>query len=412
VAVDVGGFKEEMALEWPAMLDVDELVTKGWRPNPFRQFLLKVHSRCNLSCDYCYMYTLADQSWRFRPPRMSPSLLTLTARRIAEHARVHKLDSVRVILHGGEPLLAGRSYLADAVRLLRQTLEPVVRLYVNLQTNGIFLDESFLEMFRSLGVRVGVSLDGDEGAHNRHRRHAGGTGSYAAVCQALHLLMRPENREVYSGLLCTIDLRNDPITVYGGMLEFNPPAMDFLLPHGTWSAPPPDRDGDQKHVPYADWLIAVFDRWYGSPHRETRIRLFEEIIHLLLGGASQSEAVGLTPTSLVVIETDGTIEQTDTLKVAYMSAPATGLHITRDSFDAALRLPSIAARQLGLDALADDCTACSLRRVCGGGLYPHRYRLGSGFRNPSVYCPDLFRLIDHIRQRILADLRARMGTAR
>ncbi|MGH8905189.1 MAG: FxsB family cyclophane-forming radical SAM/SPASM peptide maturase [Egibacteraceae bacterium] len=409
---EIGSPQRGAQLEWPALLDVDELIAGGWRPTPFRQFLLKVHSRCNLSCDYCYMYTMADQSWRRRPLTMEPSLVVWTARRIAEHARTHDLDAVRVILHGGEPLLAGRAYLAAAVSCLRQTLEPLVRVHVGLQTNGILLDADFLRMFRSLGVRVGVSLDGDRGAHDRHRRYTSGFGSHAAVCEALRLLMRPEHREVYSGLLCTIDLRNDPITVYEAMLGFDPPAVDFLLPHGTWSAPPPDRDHDPTHAPYAEWLIAVFDRWYGSSQQETRVRLFEEIIHLLLGGESRFEAVGLTPTSLVVVETDGSIEQGDSLKAAYDGAPMTGLHVARDPFDAALRLPSIAARQLGLDALADDCTACPLRRVCGGGLYPHRYRSGSGFRNPSVYCPDLFRLISHIRECVIADLHARKGTAR
>jgi uncharacterized protein len=28
------------------------------------EFIVKVHSRCDLSCDYCYMYEMADQSWR------------------------------------------------------------------------------------------------------------------------------------------------------------------------------------------------------------------------------------------------------------------------------------------------------------------------------------------------------------
>jgi uncharacterized protein len=42
--------------------------------------------------------------------------------------------------------------------------------------------------------------------------------------------------------------------------------------------------------------------------------------------------------------------------------------------------------------------------ICGGGLYPHRYRDGEGFRHPSVYCPDLLRLITHVRNRVLADL--------
>jgi uncharacterized protein len=42
--------------------------------------------------------------------------------------------------------------------------------------------------------------------------------------------------------------------------------------------------------------------------------------------------------------------------------------------------------------------------TCGGGLYPHRYRSGSGFRHPSVYCADLMRLITHVRDRVGADL--------
>ncbi|MGH3248417.1 MAG: aKG-HExxH-type peptide beta-hydroxylase, partial [Trebonia sp.] len=34
---------------------------------------------------------------------------------------------------------------------------------------------------------------------------------------------------------------------------------------------------------------------------------------------------------------------------------------------------------------------------CGGGLYAHRYRTGSGFDNPSVYCGDLEKIISHVR---------------
>jgi uncharacterized protein len=76
-----------------------------------------------------------------------------------------------------------------------------------------------------------------------------------------------------------------------------------------------------------------------------------------------------------------------------------------------LLLPSIAARQLGLAALDETCNGCAVRRICGGGLYAHRYRPGTGFRNPSVYCPDLFRLIGHIRQRIRQDLETAVGAA-
>ncbi|MFM9559368.1 FxsB family radical SAM/SPASM domain protein, partial [Streptomyces caniscabiei] len=46
------------------------------------------------------------------------------------------------------------------------------------------------------------------------------------------------------------------------------------------------------------------------------------------------------------------------------------------------------------------CRACPLVRICGGGHYAHRYRPGSGFRNPSVYCADLDVLIRHIARRL------------
>jgi uncharacterized protein len=411
VAVDVQGPKRRAAPEWPDTLDVGGLLRGGWRPTPFRQFLLKVHSRCNLACDYCYVYTLADQSWRSRPMIMDQGTLVATARRIAEHCHGHGLDRVRVILHGGEPLLAGAGYLAGAVRLFRETAGSGVRVDVGLQTNGVLLDEEFVDLFRSLGVRVGVSIDGDRVANDRHRRHADGRGSHAEVARALALLARPGYEDVYGGLLCTVDLGNDPVATYEALLRHRPPAVDLLLPHGTWSAPPPGWLPEPGRTPYADWLIQVFDRWYDAPVRQTRVRLFDEIIHLLLGGASGTEAVGLTPTSVVVVETDGSIEQSDALKAAYHGASATGLHVSRDAFDAALGLPSVAARQLGLGGLAEQCQACPVRRVCGGGLYPHRYRHGSGFRNPSVYCRDLFRLVTHIRHRVHRDVRALAGTA-
>ena len=95
-------------LEWPSTLDLDALKAGGWSPAPFREFVVKIHSRCDLSCDYCYMYEMADQSWRDQPMRMSPQIADRTAIRIGEHARAHQLPAVSLILHGGEPLLAGR----------------------------------------------------------------------------------------------------------------------------------------------------------------------------------------------------------------------------------------------------------------------------------------------------------------
>jgi uncharacterized protein len=379
----------------------------GWRPVPFREFVVKVHSRCDLACDYCYMYEMADQSWRDRPRRMSMETANRTAMRIGEHVRSHHIPSVALIMHGGEPLLAGRELISELVHATFAAVGPDVQVDVRVQTNGIGLNEPYLRLFHDLGVQVGVSLDGGVESHDRHRRFPSGRGSYAAVAAGLDRLTAGSFRHLFSGLLCTIDLRNDPLATYKALAEFDPPKIDFLLPHGTWASPPPGRLPGGGDTPYADWLIEIFDHWYSASG--TRVRLFADIMDLLLGAGPSNEMLGLSPTRVVVIETDGAIELADSLKVAYHGAAMTGLHVTKNPLDEALLLPGVVARQLGSRSLSPKCQACDIRRVCGAGLYAHRYRPGTGFYNPSVYCPDLMKLIRHIRKTMQADVDARRG---
>ncbi|MGD0699470.1 MAG: FxsB family cyclophane-forming radical SAM/SPASM peptide maturase [Trebonia sp.] len=399
----------EQGMEWPFTLNVSALLADGWRPVPFEEFIVKINSRCDLSCDYCYMYEMADQSWRGQPKRMPVEIAEATARRIGQHARDHGLRKLALILHGGEPLLAGPELIWHLVEATRKAVGPQVAVAAHVQTNAVGLNDVFLRLFDELDVRVGVSLDGGPDEHNRHRRFASGRGSYAAVAAGIERLRQPWFRHLFGGLLCTVDVRNDPIATYEALLAFAPPAIDFLLPHGTWDAPPPGRGRESPQTPYADWLIAVFDRWYRDPR--VGIRMFESIIGLLVTGASSGETVGLAPSTMVVIETDGSIEQVDSLKAAYEGAAATGLHVIRDELDAALYRPGMVARQIGVRALAAECRRCPIRQVCGGGQYPHRYRSGSGFANPSVYCPDLMRLIEHVAMVVQADVASRLDKA-
>jgi uncharacterized protein len=391
--------------DWPhRTLDAAGARDAGWRPTPFREFVLKVHQRCNLACDYCYVYELADRSWRDRPRRMPEATWRTAVARIAEHVRRHRLDEVEVVLHGGEPLLAGLDALRPLILHLRSALTGLGTVRIGMQTNGTLLDRPTLDGLHDLGVRIGVSVDGTAMAQGRHRPYRRGRSSFPAVRTALSLLSRPEYAESYSGLLCVIDPEEDPVAVYEALLEFRPPAIDFLLPHANWAHPPP--------TTYGEWLCAAFDRWYGVTRAETSVRLFDELLVLLLGGAGRSEHLGLSPSGVVVVESDGAIELVDSLKSAYHGACETGLHVATHSFDEALDHPGVIARQIGLAALSDTCRACAVRSVCGGGHYAHRYREAVGFRNPSVYCADLQMLIEHARGRVQADLDRRVAGIR
>jgi uncharacterized protein len=391
--------------DWPhQQLDIGHLRATGVAAVPFRSVVLKVHSRCNLSCDYCYVYEMADQGWQRQPFTMSRDVVAAAVRRIAEHARVHDLDSMQVVLHGGEPLLAGASFIEDLAQRVRRALPARTRAEFTMQTNATRLDRPLLEMLARNDIRVGVSVDGGQEANDRHRRYPSGQGSYESVARACELLGSADFRQIFGGLLCTVSLENDPVATYQALAALGPPQIDFLLPHGTWTAPPPYRAPDAS-TPYADWLLRAFRCWTQDPKPRPSVRMFDAIIAMLFGESTHAATVGLAPSAVVVIDTDGAIKQVDALYAAYDGAADTGLSVLTDDLDAALDHPTTVATQMGLLALSDQCQACRVRDVCGGGYYPHRYRAGEGFRNPSVYCPDLLALIMAIRDHVAAEVR-------
>ncbi|MFG2978279.1 radical SAM/SPASM protein FxsBH, inactivated beta-hydroxylase extension form [Streptomyces sp. NPDC048331] len=362
----------------------------------FREIVLKVHSRCDLACDHCYVYEHADQSWRARPKVISPEVISHTASRLAEHARDHALPSVTVILHGGEPLLAGTARLRLVCEEFTRALDGIAELDLRIHTNGLQLSTRYLDLFDEYGVRVGISLDGDRAANDRHRRFADGRTSHPLVLAAVALLRSEPYRHLYQGLLCTVDVANDPVAVLDALVELEPPRVDFLLPHATWETPPARPDGAPDA--YARWLLRIFDHW-DRLGRPVPVRIFESLLSTLRGGPSLTESLGLAPTDLVVVETDGTLEQVDSLKSAFEGAAATGFNVFDHAFDQVAAHPGVRARQLGLAGVSDSCRRCPVVRSCGGGLYTHRYRDGNGFDNPSVYCTDLRELVDGVEGR-------------
>ncbi|MFD0536930.1 radical SAM protein [Actinomadura luteofluorescens] len=145
---------------------------------PFREFILKIHSRCNLACDYCYVYEMGDRSWRDRPVTMPPEVVDAAARRIGDHVRAHAVPGVDIVLHGGEPLLAAPPLIE---RVVRSVSAEGVSASFFVQTNGTRLTDDRLAQLDRLGVRIGVSVDGDAAAQDRHRRLPDGRGSHASV---------------------------------------------------------------------------------------------------------------------------------------------------------------------------------------------------------------------------------------
>ncbi|MFJ8047318.1 radical SAM/SPASM protein FxsBH, inactivated beta-hydroxylase extension form [Streptomyces luteogriseus] len=360
-----------------------------------RELVLKVHSRCDLACDHCYVYEHADQSWRRMPPLIAEGTLRQVARRLREYVHEEQATSLAVILHGGEPLLAGPARLRSICAELTGALAPATDLDLHIHTNGVRLNRAHLEVFKEFDVKVGLSLDGDRAANDRHRLDHRGRSSHERVLRGLELLRLPEYRHLFQGLLCTVDVANDPVLVHDALVALGPPRIDYLLPHATWDAPPPPgRPGAS--TPYADWLLRVFDRWE-EQGRPVPVRTFDSILSTLRGGPALAEAFGLPDEGIAVVDTDGTITRSDSLKVAYDGAAATGYDVFRHGFREFTERAEVPVRRSGV---SETCRRCPVLATCGGGLYAHRYSTRRGFDNPSVYCTDLRALIEGVAERI------------
>lgn len=397
---------------WPydGSCTYDRLIGSGWRPSPLREFIFKVQSRCNLNCDYCYVYNLADDGWRQQPHQMSRDVVETAASRILEHAQVHGLDTVLVSLHGGEPLLRGTDPVRRFATIMRETLAPV-DVHISMQTNATLVTAPVAAELGALDVRVGASIDGDAITNDRHRTTRSGRSSFVRTLRGIeHLAAVPG---LLNGLLCVIDLVNDPVETYEFLAGLGAPSIDFLLPHGNWEERPEAKTesapvGPGPETPYGDWLVCVYDHWSVDRPKRVDVRILDDIVHLHLGGAHTYEGVGLQPAQLLVVETNGDIELVDHLKSAYDGAAATGLNVRTDSFDDALRNPGVICRQLGRDGLSDVCRDCDIASICGAGLVSHRFARQTGFLSPTVYCSDMYRLVTHIG----ADLRRRIDATR
>jgi sulfatase maturation enzyme AslB (radical SAM superfamily) len=132
---------------------------------------------------------------------------------------------------------------------------------------------------------------------------------------------------------------------------------------------------------YADWLIAIYDRWEADP-RQVSVRLFDAFIAMSHRTRSTTEALWLIPSGLIVIETDGPIEHVDSLKVAYDGAHETYLDVVGHDQDEVRKVPTIIAKRQRLAGRCTTCRNCLVMTICGGGLYVHRYRTRTGFDNP------------------------------
>ena len=365
-------------------------------PTVIDTVLLKVASRCNLDCNYCYVYQMGDDAWRLQPKHM-PATVQLAAVRQLANLYSHQRQPFSVVLHGGEPLLIGARRLRRLCRQLRRALPAPCGVHV--QTNGLLLTDEVIDIFVQFNVGVSISIDGPSEVHDSARVDHAGQGSHQRVVEAIgRLTSRRDAIPLFAGVLAVIDPTSRPDRVYGALKETGAPSIDFLVRDGNRTRLPPGK-ADIRSTEYGCWMAGLLDIYLSDP-APPRVRVLDDMLRIILGGKAQKEGVGTTDYGILVIETDGGIHKNDTLKVAHEGADRfarKSWSILSDSLLDVVRTQAYADYYRQQRPTARACRVCSEIAVCGGGMVAHRWSQDRGYDNPSVYCADQLLLIGHMR---------------
>lgn len=154
-------------------------------------YTLHLTNQCNMACDYCYV----DGK---KPETMSLE----TAQKAIDLASRSDGGSVGIIFFGGEPLLE-KKLIYNIVQYCRAIEKPDRCLYhFKVTTNGLLLNQEFMEFSQTNGVLIALSKDGVMKAHNLHRKIKSGEGTFDKLSSAIDLLLA---FQPYAPVLMTVN---------------------------------------------------------------------------------------------------------------------------------------------------------------------------------------------------------------
>lgn len=364
------------------------------RPTPIDTFVLKVASRCNLNCTYCYVYNKEDQSWATRPKLLSDDVLAHTIFRIREHILATGQKQVAINFHGGEPLLIGKARFNRFCTELLDGLLPHARVTLSLQTNGVLIDTGWVDLFRRFRVAIGLSIDGPASIHDLTRPDRRGRGTYDKVATAARLLVASD---LVVTALVVIHPGADGLTVHRGLVDLGFAQVNYLFPDlspGEHAA----LCNVHGQTPCADFLLPILGTWSTQAY-SVRVLAFEQIAKLILGGSSSLDTLGNGPLRFLFVETDGDIESLDVLKVCFSDASRTPLNVRDNAFAEIANGGELFSDIFnGRLPLPKSCEACPESTTCAGGYVPHRYAIDGSFNHSSYWCEDIKSLFAALRE--------------
>lgn len=366
-------------------------------------FILRLSDRCQLRCNYCYVQ---DTVWRPHAKTMS---LALTEKLLRDIVQLEPAPSrLAIILHGGEPLLAGRVAVAALLDQI-QCLLAGRSVEIMLQTNGVLLDDEWINLLQQQRVSVGVSLDGPMEAHNTYRRTAGNQPTFAPVLQAIEQL---QNNYRSPGVLTVISRANQAraAEVLDFFASHEITSFDFLPAidgHLGYPDEPLTSRPFVTPMEFAAFMLEAFDEWYARDDPAIQINFFTDIVQGLVGGRPSLCSFHQICHRYLTVDTDGNVYGCS--RLVHVENFKLG-NLGSASLAAILNGPTYQAYREMVCSTPFECGSCKWWFLCAGGCLAYRVSPQQPNMGPNLLCPAYLLIFQHIANR-LAETARKLGQA-
>jgi len=341
--------------------------------------MLNPSGACMAQCAYCFGPNTG--------PVMDDSTLA---------AALDWIDSIRqpaqpveLVLHGGEPLLAGIVWHQRAPGLMRTRFGPSLRL--SRQSNLWLLDDAFCDLFDQYDVALGTSLDGP-GAINDAQR---GKGYFAKTMRGIQTARR---HGIAVGVICTFTSRS---------AQRWREVFDFFLDEGisfsVHGATPTFGKGNPQSLAltpddYASLVTAMFD-YYLLHIEQIRIATFDQLARGMTGSCTVctfSPCLG----RYLAISSDGGIYPCN--RFASDRAWRLGMVQERPSLPELSQTAPWQQLKQRETEVELDCRDCAYVANCNGGCAYHA--IAAGVDRRDGFCSAYQRIFGHVTEKVLAQV--------
>ena len=359
----------------------------------FTVMVKPVGSRCNMRCTYCYYLEKGKYSSHTEQTILSDALLDHLIRQSIE-CNVRSGSAVSFVWHGGEPTLAGLDFYRRALELEKKYAPTGWRIFNNLQTNGLLLDDAWCDFLQANHFDVGISIDGCEQVHDQNRRDLGGRGTWERVRASVERL---KARGLRPDLLCTVNAASaqDPLAVYHALRDLDTGWMQFIpilvrQADGSLSAE------SVTPAAYGNFLCAIFDEWITHDLGRTDVQLFAETARIWNGGRASVCFLAPTCGNVLIAEEDGSIYACDHFVDDKHRLGRLKRSNLEDLADSPFQQTFGRSKREGLTG---SCKACPWLSCCQGGCPKDRFgRAEDGEEGQYYLCEGLRQFFAHAKK--------------